>query len=83
MEGLVIVGYLLTSNLCRLDGLKPVDCRATTPVRFSLKTDCELALVNILDSFPRMEPEQLGFPKGSRLQVNGLRCRPLYGEIEA
>lgn len=83
MEGLVIAGYVLMSTLCRLDGLKPVDCRPTTPVRFGQRVDCETAVQSILDSFPNMEPEQLGFPKGTRLQVNGLKCRPLYVDAEA
>lgn len=82
MDGLVLTGYVLTMLLCRLDGLKPVECRPMHPQPSSTRTECELKLANILETFPRVQPEALGLPAGTRMHIV-LRCRPLYGDYEA
>ena len=80
--GLIIVGWVLSTLLCRLEGLRPVDCKPLHPVSLATRHDCEQKLENIKHSFPNMEPEQFGMPKGTRLHIT-MRCRPLYGDHTA
>jgi hypothetical protein len=80
--GLVVVGFILQMMICRLDGLKPVDCRPLHPQRHATRHECEVQAENIKTSFPNVQPEVFGLPKGTRLQIH-LRCRVLYGEREA
>jgi hypothetical protein len=80
--GLVVVGFVLQMLMCRLDGLKPVDCKPMHAQRHATRHECEVQAENIKAGFPNMEPEQFGLPKGTRLQIH-LRCRALYGDREA
>jgi hypothetical protein len=80
--GLVVIGFILQMLLCRLEDEKAVDCKQMHPQRVATRTDCEMMSANILATFPSVQPEQLGLPKGTRLQIH-LRCRALYGDREA
>jgi hypothetical protein len=80
--GLVVIGYVLQMMLCRLDGLKPTECKPMHTQRHATRHECEVQAESIKTGFPNMEPEQFGLPKGTRLQIH-LRCRQLYGEREA
>jgi hypothetical protein len=80
--GLIIVGWVLQMLLCRLDGLKAVDCKQLHPQQVATKTDCDAKLSNIGETFPGMAPEMFGLPKGTRLQIH-MKCRPLYGDLSA
>jgi hypothetical protein len=80
--GMVVIGFILQMMLCRLDGLKAVDCKSMHPQHHATRHECEVQSENIKTSFPNVQPEQFGFPKGTRLQLH-LRCRTLYGDREA
>jgi hypothetical protein len=80
--GLVVVGFILQMMICRLDGLKPVDCKPMHPQRHATRHECEVQAENIKTSFPNVQPEQFGLPRGTRLQIH-LRCRALYGDRDA
>jgi hypothetical protein len=80
--GLVVIGFVLQMMLCRMEGENAVDCKPMHPQRHATRHDCEVQSANILESFPRVEPEQFGLPKGTRLQIH-LRCRALYGDRSA
>jgi hypothetical protein len=62
--GLVVVGFILQMMICRLDGLKPVDCKPLHPARHATRHECEVQAANILETFPNVQPEQFGLPKG-------------------
>jgi hypothetical protein len=82
MSGLVIIGYMLLTNLCRLEGEAPVDCRTLAPRSMGSSMVCNAAMAQILETFPNMQPEALGYAAGTRLHVN-LKCVPLFGEFSA
>jgi hypothetical protein len=80
--GMVVIGYILQLMICQLDGLKPTACRPLLPQRHATRHECEVQADNIKTSFPNVQPEQFGLPKGTRRQIH-LRCRQLYGDREA
>jgi hypothetical protein len=63
--GLVVVGFVLQLLLCRLDGLKPVDCKPLHPQRHTTRHECEVQAEHIKAGFPNMEPEQFGLSRPS------------------
>jgi hypothetical protein len=80
--GLVIIGWVFMSTLCRLEGLKPAECKPLHPIRIATRDECLSMKDNAEHDFPKMQAEQFGFPKGTRLHIT-MNCRPLYGDRTA
>jgi hypothetical protein len=82
MEGMVVAGYLLLMQLCQLDGDKLTECRAVPPKNLGAKYTCEAAMGSILEQFPSIRPEHLGYDEGVRLHID-VKCVPLYQPASA
>jgi hypothetical protein len=81
MDALMLIGYLLTAQLCQTGGDKPL-CRDLPPTRFGGRAACGEAQAAVIQQFPHLSSEAFGLPANTPLTIN-VRCRAVYAPLEA
>lgn len=79
MIEMLVGGFLLTGTVCILDGEEQRACREIPAITFGNKYACDNRMESILESFPHVKPERLGYAEDERLTVH-VRCRPANGK---
>lgn len=76
MIEMLVGGFILTGSVCIIDGEEQRSCRDVPAVTFGNQYVCNRRVESILDDFPYVKPEKIGFPQGERLSVT-VRCNPV------
>lgn len=73
MFEMLVGGFLLTGSVCVIEDGVYRSCRDIPAAQFGSKYVCDKRAETILERFPQIKPESLGFPEGERLKVQ-VKC---------
>ena len=73
MFEMLVGGFLLSGSVCTMEGDIYRTCRDIPVAQFGSKYVCDKRAETILESFPHIKPERLGFSEGEHLKVQ-VKC---------